>query len=742
MNKVLFKIKLFLRKRDKGQMGLILSLFLLSILGIMAISFLYKMRIEERASFNYKDSIKANYLAQAGIERAIAELKNDNNEYDDLYENWAKGVKGELGEGIYNVVEEENKENVDKLGIFDEASKINLNTAGNEKFNQGWTTYEVNLGTLNGLDNEKVESIINYRYGKDASPGKKGVDDDKDNNILQSDGIDNDGDGIIDEKNEGIDEPDEFCPDKPYGDDNPFDTIEEVRLVKGIGETTFNKIKDYITVYSYDKNVDKEKNLRVNINISPASTISQALQKIGISQDKANQIAVNIVDFRDENNSPTEYKGKYGIERTPYINEVMPHFTSSVTTAAKDLIKGGISLLEDKIKEKTKEKLEEKATRIIENEIEKDTSDKEENLKRILDELEDNKETVEKTRGVLKIFKEEKAEAAEKKTDKKAGKKIDIDIEMEWIELFNPYDTSCKIWGWQIKTSLRRMILWGEVPARGYRIIFNMVIKMEGETIGKELLNNNSDTVILIDTWGNIVDKVSYDNYGAPWNAFEKNDPRARKFVSSLPGGSPGFRNWFWMPTVGEGNDENDYSSFYIKNKPFANIGEVGYIHKGKEWQTIKLQAGGDWQILDKISIANPPVKTTKGRININTASRQVLKSLPGIDSSLANAIINYGNSKRKPFNEIGELLEIIIIAKLGYNGKDDDGDGYIDEDDEKEMIFRSLSNLITTRSNCFTVTSLGQIKKLKEIISEKKIKVILDRGAHPLKIKYYKEIN
>ncbi|MEA1965330.1 MAG: helix-hairpin-helix domain-containing protein, partial [Candidatus Aerophobetes bacterium] len=598
---------------------------------------------------------------------------------------------------------------------------------------------EVNLGALNGLDNEKVEAIINYRYGKDSSPGKKGVDDDKDNDILQSDGIDNDGDGIIDEENEGIDEPDEFCPDKPYGDDNPFDTVEEVRLVKGIGEATFNKIKDYITIYSYDKNVDKEGNLRVNINTSSPSIISQALQKVGILQDKANQIAVNIVDFHDEDSFCTGYKGKYGIERTPYINEVMPHFTSSVITAAKDLAKGGISFLKDKIEEKTREKLEEKirgkATGIIEKEVEKDSSNKEENLKRILEELEENKTPAEKIGRVLNIFKEKRAEASEK-----AGKKIDI--EMEWIELFNPYDTSCKIWGWRIKTSLGGRMLWGEVPARGYRIIFNMVIKMEGKTIGKELLDDNSDTVILIDAGKNIVDRVPYKNYGAPWNAFEKNDPRVREFVSSLPGGSPGFSNWFWMPTVGEAKDENDYSSFYVKNKPFANTGEVGYIHKGKEWRTIKLGAGGDWQILDKITVVNPPTKATKGRININTASRQVLRSLPGIDSSLAKAIINYGNSKRRPFNEIGEMLEVVIIAKLGYNGKDDDEDGYIDEDDEKEMIFRSLSNLITTRSNCFTVTSLGQIKKSGELASEKKIKVILDRGAHPLKIKYYKEIN
>ena len=46
-----------------------------------------------------------------------------------------------------------------------------------------------------------------------------------------------------------------------------------------------------------------------------------------------------------------------------------------------------------------------------------------------------------------------------------------------------------------------------------------------------------------------------------------------------------------------------------------------------------------------------------RGRININTAARDVLEGLPGVDSSLAKAIINYGDRKG-PFNEMGEIKE------------------------------------------------------------------------------------
>jgi len=236
--------------------------------------------------------------------------------------------------------------------------------------------------------------------------------------------------------------------------------------------------------------------------------------------------------------------------------------------------------------------------------------------------------------------------------------------------------------------------LGGEISPHGYKFILNIVITFLGKTAGKEILDNIGDTVILKNKRRDIVDEVSYKSYGAPWSAFEKNDPRLRKFASILPGGSPGFRNWFWMPQVGEGKDKDDYSSFYVKNKPFANIGEIGFIHKG-EWQTIKLEQGGDWQILDRITIADPPVEPVEGRININTASRPVLEALPGVNSYISQSIIRYGNSEKKPFNEIGEVLEILLMGMLGSNEKDDDGDGYIDEADENEFIFRGLSNLI-----------------------------------------------
>ncbi len=728
-----------LLKKEEGQIGLTLIFIILTILGAVSLSFLYQMKLERISVSNFQDALKANYLAQAGIERTIAELVNDTNEYDDLYESWAKGFSESMGEGEYSVCFISEEEEKELTGIWDEAAKLNINVVGTGEHNEGWGPHELNMGVLSSLSEYRIKSILKYRYGMDEAPGKKGVDDDGDRNILKKDGIDNDADGKIDEEGEGVDEPDEFCPENPLGDDNPFDTVEEIRLVPGVGEVTFKRIKDFITIYSYDKNVDKEGKLRVNINKSSPSKISQALKRAGIPSDKADQIAVNIVDFRDGDRYPTRYHKKYGIEKTAYINEVMPHFTSSVPVAVVGLAKGGVRFLKEKVKEKVREKLEEKVKRgasEITEKINEDTSieekELEEEVERILEKRRE-KESTGKKGAFFKIFRKEPAWASEES--------LKVDIEIEWIELFNPYDNPCEIMGWRVKTSLRKKLIGGVISARGYWLIFNVIIKMPEKTIGKELLDNFADTVILKNRRGDIVDEVSYLNYGAPWNAFEKNDPRAREFVSSLPGGSPGFRNWFWMPGIGEGKYSDDYSSFYVKDKLFANVGEIGFIHTGRQFKTVNLDRGGDWKVLDKLTVAWPVEEPVRGRINVNTASKQVLQSLPGIDEKLAKSIIHYCDSKRGPINEMGEIAEVAGMQKLGFNGINDDEDEYIDEDDEDEAILRGISNLITVRSNCFTIICKGQVKRGDRMVAEKKLKVVVDRGTRPVKIRYYKEI-
>ena len=248
-----------------------------------------------------------------------------------------------------------------------------------------------------------------------------------------------------------------------------------------------------------------------------------------------------------------------------------------------------------------------------------------------------------------------------------------------------------------------------------------------------------ADTIELVNGNDCCVDKATYSNYGVPWRSWERNDPRVREFAGYMPGGSPWCQNWYFMPDVGEIRNNEVGSSFYVRNGPFVSVGDIGYIHKGAQWRTLSLDKGGDWSLLDALTTSWPVEERVFGRININTAKRQVLESLPGIDSRLAEQIVRYGDTDSAPFDTPGEIAEVIGMQALGSNMWDDDGDGYVDEDDEVEALVRMVSNLITVRSNCFTVTTTGRVCRGNSIVAESKLEAVLDRGSSPLRTLYYR---
>jgi len=86
---------------------------------MIAIVFSYSTLQETRMAGNYFNGIKANYAAEAGIARAISELKAATlvNPYDMLNEAWASGYNGSISGSSYNVA------------IVDEQRKININNA-------------------------------------------------------------------------------------------------------------------------------------------------------------------------------------------------------------------------------------------------------------------------------------------------------------------------------------------------------------------------------------------------------------------------------------------------------------------------------------------------------------------------------------------------------------------------------------------------------------------------------------
>ncbi|HHT9107690.1 MAG TPA: hypothetical protein ACFYEF_01950 [Candidatus Wunengus sp. YC63] len=146
------------------------------------------------------------------------------------------------------------------------------------------------------------------------------------------------------------------------------------------------------------------------------------------------------------------------------------------------------------------------------------------------------------------------------------------------------------------------------------------------------------------------------------------------------------------------------------------------------------------------------------GRININTASAGVLSALPGTSTntslgtwsaliqsktgySLLNNIIN-----ARPYSTVGALTTATGTSNSGMNyfgtdNVDNDGDGFIDEKDEKDLIFTSISNLITTHSNVFAVYVTARIvnSSASQTFAEKKLVAIVDRSVNPVKIRYFR---
>ncbi|GAI87472.1 unnamed protein product, partial [marine sediment metagenome] len=146
----------------------------------------------------------------------------------------------------------------------------------------------------------------------------------------------------------------------------------------------------------------------------------------------------------------------------------MPNFTTSIKVAAKELVKGGVRFLKDKIKEEIKKKLKEKIKGVVpglEKEIEKSTSTKEEELKkgveRIIEDYQPLDEDNKISTRFFRLLGDKTAHAAEKKPPEKTK----IEIEIEWIELFNPYEVPCEVGGWQIKTSLGTRALGGKTSS-------------------------------------------------------------------------------------------------------------------------------------------------------------------------------------------------------------------------------------------------------------------------------------
>lgn len=100
------------------------------------------------------------------------------------------------------------------------------------------------------------------------------------------------------------------------------------------------------------------------------------------------------------------------------------------------------------------------------------------------------------------------------------------------------------------------------------------------------------------------------------------------------------------------------------------------------------------------------------GKININTASTQVLESIPEIDATLADGIISERSARPQGFTSIADLLEVPGMTRT-----------------QLAVIYE----LLTTRSNVYVVTSRGRDSRTG---IEVELTATLDRSSLPITIK------
>jgi len=110
------------------------TMWILIILATLAVSIGHRVSLSLHLSNYQQERLNAFYLAKAGANRAIFEIINDKTpDYDSLTDNWANN------EEVFKNITLNNKKDEfavvsheDTLGVIDEESKININTASDD----------------------------------------------------------------------------------------------------------------------------------------------------------------------------------------------------------------------------------------------------------------------------------------------------------------------------------------------------------------------------------------------------------------------------------------------------------------------------------------------------------------------------------------------------------------------------------------------------------------------------------
>ncbi len=335
------------KSKIQNGIALVAVLAILVVLAIMAASFTALMNIENKQSNVQMQSQQLDMLINSGLEQAKAiitvdEIKASREEtVSDIANTFVKNSADNFQYSKWFTVKDQTGKIFGRyrLRLEDEAAKVNINKAFllEKSKGTGWDTGEISLPNALGIPKKSAEKIIRYKYGKNNLPGGRG-DDDQNNLILMSDGIDNNANGTIDEDDEGINDPREYTAEHLKGDDTKFSSMTEMMNIlignKHISPKLRNGIMKEIprraTIYSIDKSGSATLPNKIPSDINSITTRecrrllikANSISPFEPNSSKQMQLAANVIDYRDENHVLSTLGSTYGVEAICF-NEIL-----------------------------------------------------------------------------------------------------------------------------------------------------------------------------------------------------------------------------------------------------------------------------------------------------------------------------------------------------------------------------------------------------------------------------------
>lgn len=236
---------------------LILSLWALCLLSTFAVILGFVVRQKLTLVNRIEDRDRLRFIAEAGIKKAISQLKEEPEKiYDALNDSWSNNISAfkeiNIGNGkfsiLHNCFNERTGLTESWYGLTDEESKININTASRPILQR---FFRIILDFDETQAQELAAAIVDWR--------------DSDSGLCIPVGS----------------AEDSYYQDLEYpyeAKDARFEVLEELLLVKGMDQSIFEKIKNYITIYDSGR-----------ININTASDV--VLLAFGLSRDLVDKIA-------------------------------------------------------------------------------------------------------------------------------------------------------------------------------------------------------------------------------------------------------------------------------------------------------------------------------------------------------------------------------------------------------------------------------------------------------------------